>query len=175
LNVANGYLLVTAANQLGTSGVKTSQTSQTVGGSVRLSGSGLNIAAPITIGGLGANNGGALENLSGNNTWSGPVLLAGLNNNQNEVGLNQIAAAAGTTLTVSGVIANNTTAASWAKVGAGDLVLTGANPNTYTNLTRLFAGRLIVEKDGALGSPGSSSAASANTFQLAGSASTWAL
>src|SRR5204863_4643961 len=131
--------LISAANQLGTTGVKTTQTSQTVGGSVRVNGNGLNITAPITIGGLGFNNsGGALENFTGANTWSGNVFLAGLNNNLNETGLNQIGAATGTTLALSGVIANSTSSASWAKVGAGDLVLTGASANTYSNLTRLF-------------------------------------
>jgi hypothetical protein len=142
---------------------------------VRVSGNGLNIAAPVTVGGLGFNNsGGALENFTGDNTWSGPVLLGGLNNNQGQTGLNQIGAAAGTTLTISGVIQNNTSSASWAKVGAGDLVLTGASPNTYTNLTRLFDGRLIVEKNGALGTAGLPDAATGNTFQLPASASTLA-
>ena len=45
-------------------------------------------------------------------------------------------------------------------------------PNTYSDLTRVSGGRLIIEKDGALGLAGSSSSTTSNTFQLAGSQST---
>lgn len=174
LTVNNGYLLVSGVNQLGTTGVRTTQTSTTTGGTVRLDG-GITINnTAITIAGLGFNNSAAFENLSGNNTWSGPVNLAGTGTNQTDVGLNQIGAAAGT-LTLSGVIQNSGTGArSWAKTGAGDVVLTGASANTYNNITRLFAGRLILEKNGALGTAGSSSIADGNTFQLPGGVSTLA-
>ncbi|MGB7160545.1 MAG: glycoside hydrolase family 25 protein, partial [Tepidisphaeraceae bacterium] len=140
LSVADGYLLLTNPNQLGTNGVQTTQTTTTTGGSVRLSGNGLNFNRTITIGGLGANNsGGALENFTGSNTWSGNVVLAGTGSNQNQVGLNQIGAAAGTTLNLSGIIQNGA-GSTWAKVGASDVVLTGASPNSYTGLTRAFGG-----------------------------------
>jgi autotransporter-associated beta strand protein len=175
VTINNGYLLLSANNQLGASGVTTGQTT-TTGGTVRLSGSNLVYNVPLTIGGAGnsvtLSTAGALENVSGNNTWSGPITLAGDQGNINQPKLNQIYAAAGTTLTLSGVISNpQSIAATWAKTGDGDVVLTGASPNTYTNLTRVFGGRLIIEKDGALGSAGGNSA-TGNTFMLGSAANT---
>jgi GH25 family lysozyme M1 (1,4-beta-N-acetylmuramidase) len=177
VSVVNGYLLLTANNQLGAAcSVSTSQTT-TAGGTVRLAGNGLSYNVPITIGGSGAavgnSNQGALENVSGNNTWAGPVILAGNQNNLGQANLNQINATAGT-LTISGVIQNQVglAQASWAKTGAGDVVLTGGSPNTYNHLTRVFAGRLILEKDGALGTAGSSTVADGNTFVPTGAVAT---
>src|SRR5205085_11340656 len=80
---------------------------------------------------------------------------------------------AGATLTLPGVIQNQgAVTASLAKSGDGDVVLTGASPNTFSNLTRVYGGRLILEKNGALGTAGDPVAATGNTFQLAGSNST---
>jgi autotransporter-associated beta strand protein len=175
VTVAHGFLVLSANNQLGVaSSVTTSQTAAT-GGTVRLSGS-VSYGVPLTIGGSGANVGnsgsGALENVSGNNTWAGTITLAGDQGNLGQANLNQIGATAGT-LTLSGVIQNATgISASWAKTGAGDVVLTGGSPNTYSNLTRVFGGRLILEKDGALGAAGSSTVASGNTYMLPGAVAT---
>jgi autotransporter-associated beta strand protein len=172
LQVDDGILRLTNANQIGTTGVRTTQASTTVGGTIRIDGNGLNLGQGVNqqlvLAGLGAGGGlGALENITGNNTWSGAVVLNGANNNQGQLGLNQISAATGTTLTLSGVIQNGA-GTSWAKIGAGDVVLTGNSPNTYTNLTRTFGGRLIVEKDAALGAAGSAADATGNTFMLPG-------
>ena len=161
LLVSGGNLRLTNANQVGTAGVQTG-----VSGSVLVDGNGLNVSRPILLGGLGAGNAGALQNVSGNNTWSGNVSLGGAQNNQDQPGLNQISATAGTSLTLSGVIQNGP-GGSWAKIGPGDVVLSGANPNTYTNLTRLFGGRIIVEKDGALGTTNQATSA-ASTLQRVG-------
>jgi GH25 family lysozyme M1 (1,4-beta-N-acetylmuramidase) len=175
VTVANGYLSLTANNQLGAAAsVSTSQTT-TAGGTVRLAGN-VSYAVPLTIGGSGAavgnSNQGALENVSGNNTWSGLVTLAGNQGNLGQANLNQINSTAGT-LTLSGVIQNGVgLSTSWAKTGVGDVVLTGGSPNTYTNLTRVFGGRLIVEKDGALGTAGSDTTTTGNTFVPTGAVAT---
>lgn len=171
LNVARGALSITGNNQIGTTGVTQSQTA-TNGGVVQLNGNGLNLNKQIILNGAGVAPtsalGGALENVSGNNTWSGAIKLNGTDANINNSGLNQIFAATGTTLNLSGVIQNNTgvATANWAKTGDGDVVLNASSANTYNGLTRLFGGKLIVEKNGALGSAGSDSDASANTFQV---------
>jgi autotransporter-associated beta strand protein len=148
---------------------------------VQLSGN-VSYNQPLTLAGGGVNGvsavpgglTGALDNRSGDNTWAGAITLAGTGVNGNDPLENQIGSTSGS-LRVSGVIRNATGIdASWAKTGAGDVVLSGSTPNTYTGLTRQFGGRLIVEKDGALGSPGSPFEATGNTFQLADSASTLA-
>jgi GH25 family lysozyme M1 (1,4-beta-N-acetylmuramidase) len=175
VSVVNGYLSLDANNQLGAAAsVSTGQTTS-AGGTVRLAGN-VSYAVPLTIGGSGAavgnSNQGALENVSGNNTWSGPITLAGNQNNLGQANLNQINSTAGT-LTLGGVIQNAVgLSASWAKTGAGDVVLTGGSPNTYSNLTRVFGGRLIIEKDGALGTAGSSTDAQGNTFVPTGAVAT---
>jgi len=79
-------------------GVRTTQASTTVGGTIRIDGNGLNLGQGVNqqlvLAGLGAGGGlGALENITGNNTWSGAVVLNGANNNQGQLGLNQISAA----------------------------------------------------------------------------------
>ena len=79
----------------------------------------------------------------------------------------------GGTLTLTGIVQNGAGVnATWAKTGDGDVVLSGGSANTYSGLTRVFGGRLILEKDGALGTAGSSSSSTGNTFQNTGSAST---
>jgi autotransporter-associated beta strand protein len=187
--VQRGILLVTGNNQLGTGPVSTQQTVVTpgsagsgYGGTLQLSNN-VSYSQPLTIAGGGVNgvsitapgSTAALDNRAGDNTWSGPITLTGTGSNGTDPLLNQIGATAGT-LRVSGVIGHSgLISASLAKTGAGDVVLTGTNANSYTGLTRLFGGRLIVEKDGALGAAGFTFNATGNTFQLAGSASTLAL
>ena len=188
VTVDRGILLVTGPNQLGNAGVVTNQTvvvggsgGNGYGGSLQLSGN-VSYNLPMTIGGAG-NTGvglsapgsvGALDNLSGDNTWAGNITLNGTGSGGTDPLENQIGAQAGT-LRVSGVIADGAGVnATWAKTGAGDVVLTGSSPNTYTHLTRLFGGRLILEKNGALGAAGAADAAAGNFFQHAGSNSTLA-
>jgi autotransporter-associated beta strand protein len=186
VTVNDGILRVTANNQLGATGVVTNMTVVTSGsagsghgGTLQLSGNvGYNL--PLTINGGGVNGvsltmpgtPGALDNLSGDNTWSGTITLAGTGVNGTDPLENQIGAQGGI-LRVIGVVQNAAAVtASWAKTGNGDVVLGGAAANTYSGLTRLFGGRLIIEKDGALGTSGSTTGATGNTFQNAGSAST---
>jgi len=176
--VSQGYLRVTGNGQLG-SGTVTVQQPSTNGGCLQLSGN-VSYGLGLTLNGGGPSgtiatapgSTGELDNLSGANTWSGTIALAGAGNNASDTFLNQIGATAGT-LVVSGVISNpGNVSGSWAKTGNGDLVLGGAGINTYKGLTRVFGGRLIIEKDAALGAAGDSLGATGNTFQLSGAAST---
>jgi autotransporter-associated beta strand protein len=183
-NIADGLLIVTANNQLGSGNVTTGMVVVTPGssghgGTLQLSG-GASYNLPLTIAGGGLNgvsvtppgNLGALDNLSGDNTWAGTISLAGTGSSGNDPLENQIGARAGS-LRLSGVIANApSVTATWAKTGDGDVVLSGASANTYSGMTRLFGGRLILEKNGALGTAGVNNGTGGNTFQLAGSAST---
>ncbi len=83
----------------------------------------------LYIRGEGVNQRGALYNASGNNTWTGPIILQHITS---------IGVAADSTLTISGVIS---TPYYWLyKVGPGTLVLTAQN--TYTSGTRIEAGTL---------------------------------
>lgn len=186
VTINDGILRVTGNNQLGSAGVVTTMTvvgtgsgGSGHGGTLQLSGN-VNYDLPLTIGGGGLNgvsttasgSTGALDNLSGDNTWMGNVTLAGTGANGTDPLENQIGAAGGT-LRIYGVIQDAAgVSATWGKPGNGDVVLGGAGANTYTGLTRVFGGRLILQKDGALGAAGSSSGATGNTFQNAGSAST---
>ena len=186
VTINDGILRVTGNNQLGTTGVITNMTVVTPGsagvghgGTLQLSGN-VNYNLPLTIGGGGANGVsltmpgsiGALDNSSGDNTWSGTVTLAGTGVNGTDPLENQIGAQGGV-LRVNGVVQDASgISASWAKTGNGDVVLGGAAANTYSGLSRVFGGRLIIEKDGALGTAGSAGTSTSNTFQNAGSAST---
>lgn len=171
VTVNAGTLIATQNNQLGTGVVNAAA------GSLHLSGS-LSYNIPLSIGGAGANGivgssgvpaspggPGSLHALSGSPTWSGPITLTGSGANGLDGLINQVSADAGATLTLSGVISSTTTGAI-AKSGAGDLVLAGSSANTYTGLTRLYGGKIIIEKDGALG------ATSAHTFVLSNTATT---
>lgn len=172
--INDGILLATGSSQLGTTGVVTGQA-----GTLQLTGN-LNYSLPLTIGGAGfggisltpPGNRGALSNLNGDSIWSGPITLAGTASGGTNPLLNQIGVQAGS-LRLSNVIQDASGInASWAKSGSGDLIISGPSPNTYTGLTRLYGGRLILEKDGALGAAGAIDSATGNTFQLADSAST---
>jgi autotransporter-associated beta strand protein len=186
VTVNDGILRVTANNQLGTTGVTTNMTVVTPGsagsghgGTVQLSGN-VSYNLPLTINGGGVNgvsltapgSTGALDNFSGDNTWSGTITLAGTGANGSDPLENQIGAQGGV-LRLTGIMQNGGgVTATWAKTGDGDVVLGGAAANTYTGLTRVFGGRLVIEKDGALGAAGSMNSSTSNTFQNTGSAST---
>src|SRR5205807_7928758 len=89
-------------------------------------------------------NAGALENVTGVNFWSGPVILQ----TNDSIGVDPT-----TTLTVSGVVQDPGPApvppANLTKVGTGTLVFN--NANTYTGLTTVSQGILNDQNAGALG------------------------
>jgi autotransporter-associated beta strand protein len=159
-NSYTGPTLVSAGTlRLQTSGALPAAASNTVaaGAALQVDGdptglggtTGLTIStAPLVLNGTGLAtvNAGALENFSGVNTWTSPILL------QTIAGSGQtdaIGVDAGTSLTVTGIIRDPgplgsavVPVAGLMKVGAGTLVL--PNPNTYTGLTTVAAGILNV-------------------------------
>ena len=94
------------------------------------------------LNGQGSTGQGALFNEAGNNAFGGPVILATASS---------IGTAAGTSLTISNQVSDDTTPQPLLKVGAGTLVLTGAN--AYRGGTMVNAGTLSINSDSALGDP----------------------
>lgn len=102
---------------------------------------------PLTLGGDGASfnghNTGALRNVSGNNTYSGPLTLTG----STTIGVDS-----GSSLTISGVIDDGAGAFNLTKELTGTLVLAGAN--SYGGTTNVNQGILLAANDDALGTSG---------------------
>ncbi len=126
-------------------------TTVATGAALQVDGTGLAIAEPLTLNGTGIANGGALRNLANANTVSGAITLASASRIASDGGTLTISnniggatqaltvAGAGNT-TISGVI--GTTTGTLTKIGAGTLTLSGNN--TYTGLTTVSAGTLLV-------------------------------
>ena len=94
----------------------------------------------------GAATPGSLANGVGDNLWAGPVVLGSpAPDGKNVV----IGAAAGTNLTISGVVSSPNGAFALTKDGPGRLILN--NANTYTGLTTVAAGVLNIRDSNALG------------------------
>ncbi len=157
--INQGAVQVSANNQLGPAVILGSNLlgngSGGFGGSVRLTGN-VSYNIPLTISSgfaaISATSLGALDSASGNNTWSGLITLTGNGLNSNERQLNSISVESGSTLVASGMIVEGgSTSIGLVKTGPGTLVLTGAQPNTFTELFRQFGGLIILEKDAALG------------------------
>ncbi len=89
----------------------------------------------LTLTGAGFNGNGALENVSGTNTWGAtPITLGG-------AGTSSIGADTGSTLNINQPIAGS--GAGLNKVGAGTVVFNA--DNTYTGLTDVHAGQLDLQ------------------------------
>lgn len=112
--VSGGSLVIASNNALGSSAGSTSVTS---GATLGLQG---NVSVPsgqaLTLNGAGVSSVGALDNISGNNTYAGNVSLG----SASTIGVTN----AGDTLTMSGVISG---AQNLTTTGAGTLNLTGQN------------------------------------------------
>lgn len=99
------------------------------------------LAEPVTFDGGGFNGTGAIHNVTGNNTLSGPLSIGA-------TALTTIVADSGTTLTISGTLRSGATSVSTRTVslgGAGTINITGAMTNgtsaTFqTGLTKIDAG-----------------------------------
>ena len=181
--INDGILDVTGANQLGSSVVAnmtvTTPGAAGHGGTLRLNNN-VSYNLPLALNGGGVNGilatapgiTGALDSGGGTNTWAGTITLNGAGVNGTDPTINQVSAALGSTLVLSGMIQDGLAVGALAKSGDGDVVLTGASANTYGERTRLYGGRLIIEKNGALGAAGSATGATGNTFQLGPSNST---
>ena len=78
-----------------------------------------------------------MENVAGNNTWLADVTLRA----DSRIGVD----AAGSTLTIDGAISGGFAVT---KVGPGTLTYAGATGNTYSGLTTVNEGILILNKTG---------------------------
>jgi fibronectin-binding autotransporter adhesin len=140
-----GVLAVSNHTQLGTAVVQVSS-----GSALEISGSDtftnqVNLNDSATNDLDAGSNGfftGALRSTSGTNVWSGLVVLNG------NVGTSFIGVDSGQ-LTLSNVISGFAGAAqALTKVGAGTLVMSGSSSNTYTGLTTVDQGTLVLNKSG---------------------------
>jgi fibronectin-binding autotransporter adhesin len=143
--VSAGVLNIRNASALGAT---SSGTTVDSGASLQLQG-GISVGAePLTINNAGVSGAGALENVSGTNSWSGVITLAtaatiGSTSGTLTVGGNIDNGTFGLTLagagntTVSGVISNS---GALTKIGAGTLTLSGTN--TFSGNTTITAGTL---------------------------------
>jgi autotransporter-associated beta strand protein len=135
--ISDGAIQVESSNALGsTAGV----TNVADGAALYISGNGLSIAENFGIDGTGISGGGAINNLSGDNTISGNLILGSASS---------IGAASSSTLTISGSITDSLGSLSLTKVNSGMLVLSAAN--SYDQGTIVSAGILRVNHDDALG------------------------
>lgn len=144
-DVRQGFLIAASNTALGSSTLGDTQVQ--AGASLGLQG-GVSIAEPLAIreGGIGFGTAvstegvGALRNLSGTNTWSGNIDLAG--------GNNLIGADSGSTLIISGVISDALSESQrLIKAGSGTLRFTGSQANVYRGDTHVLEGTLELGKD----------------------------
>ena len=154
--VSEGALRAAADNALGGTGGSTSVSS---GAALEFSG-GITTGEALSLTGVGVSSGGALRNISGNNTGSGAITLGGatrINSDSGTLALSGGITGAGQALTVggagdvsiSGTGINTSASGSLAKDGAG--VLTVGAAGNYTGGTTLSAGTLRAGNNSALG------------------------
>ena len=158
-----GALTISHSNALGNT---SAGTTVNTGGVLRLSGGVTFASEALTLNGDGISSTGALVNTSGNNTWQGSI-----SNNSGA----RIGADSGTTLTISGNIANAANQTLYAG-GAGNITLSGtltgdlttgngaiykdgagvltlsANNSGLSGLVRLLGGTISITNNNSLGS-----------------------
>ena len=135
----------------------------------------------LTINGTGISNSGALENVLGNNYWTGPITLATasrINSDSGTLNITGTIASGSTALTMGGAgnITLNTVLAgarTLTKDGNGTLTLNGVSNNTYTGLTTVSAGVLNIQQAQALGTTAAGTTVSGGgTLQIQGGITT---
>jgi autotransporter-associated beta strand protein len=110
----------------------------------------------LQISGTGINGTGALLDLSGNNTWQGPVTFARdagfspATNPPPNIAIGVVNA--GDNLTIDGSISQSGGTLGLNKVGAGRLILTSAD--SYQGVNTVTAGALRIQNGGSLGADG---------------------
>ncbi len=155
--VDNGVLTVGHPLALGAAGTAANGTvvNQTLTGAGQLrladpTGAGFTVVNEfLTLNGAGPAglaNPGSLTDTKGDNTWAGPVVLGSPSPNGSDV---TVGAAAGTNLTISGVVSSPNGSYQLVKRDAGRLILN--NANTYTGATAVQEGVLNVRDSNALG------------------------
>lgn len=161
-------------------GSTTAGTTVASGGALEVQGGITVTGEALSLSGTGVDTAGALRNVSGNNTLTGAVTLAGATLIRSEADTltlstggisgaqNLTVAGAGNTV-ISGIV--GTGAGTVTKNGTGTLVLSAAN--TYTGATTVNAGTLEIQNATGLGTAGAgTTVASGATLAVAGSAYT---
>ena len=140
--VTTGILEIENAQAPGASGG--SGTFVTDGATLQLAGNLTITGKTLGLTGSGVNGKGALENLSGSNTWQGSILLIG----DSTIGVDNL----GDTFTENQIISQALAGSSLTKVGAGSMLLSGGigTDNTYFGSTFVDGGTLLLDKTGAV-------------------------
>jgi fibronectin-binding autotransporter adhesin len=131
LGAAGNSVSVNASSELDLNGAAAPGGGITIGTTVAPS--------SLTIAELGYTGQGALHNISGANTWNGPVTLTGSSNMNSSIGVD-----AGSSLTINGNVSNgvNIPPVNFTKYGAGALTINGNLTNT--GQTFVNGGQMIV-------------------------------
>lgn len=136
-------------------GANTAGTTVASGAALEVQG-GITVAGEgLTIEGTGISNGGALRNVSGNNTWTGTVALSGdarINSDSGTMTVSGDISGSGKDLTVggagnvtlSGVVGNG--AGSLTYDGTGTMTLSGGSANTFSGGLFLNSGTVDLNK-----------------------------
>jgi autotransporter-associated beta strand protein len=159
-SVSAGVLNIQNATAVGTTAAGTSVTS---GAALEIQGGIAVGAEALTLNGTGISSGGALRNISGNNSYAGLITLGSATRINSDSGTLTLDVASGNAITgtqnltfggAGNVTVNDpiaTSTGTLTKDGAGTLTLAGAN--TYTGATSVTAGTLLVNGSTASGSP----------------------
>lgn len=178
--INNGILAITHNNALGLAdGTDAKGTTVNTGGTLQLSNNITVADENLTLNGTGFGNNGALQNLSGNNTWSGQITVNDARA-QSDAGLLTLSGpmtidtalnvrGAGNT-TISGSIGGSTGALT--KDGTGTLTLSGNN--TYGGTTTINQGVVSLQSSSGLGATtaGTTVTASGAALELSGNITT---
>ena len=161
ISASGGALTIANGNALGST---SSGTVVNSGAALQIQG-GISVGTEaITINGVGISNGGAIRNLSENNTLGGTITLGStsrinsdsvtgtltLSNNSAITGTNNLAIGGVGSTIVKGIISTGT--GTLTKDGTGTLTLNGAN--TYTGSTTITLGVVRITNSDALGGTG---------------------
>jgi autotransporter-associated beta strand protein len=162
VTVNAGALQIATANGLGGVGGGTT-VANNVGAALQLTGGGITYAAePLTLNNSGINTGGALQNVSGNNTWAGAISLGsaatiGADNNTTLNITGGITGAQNLTFAGAGNVNINTTAlgavTSVTKIGSGTTNLSVAS-TAFVGALTASAGTFKISGAGAIGGTG---------------------